>query len=216
MYVDFHTHQPGNTTDTIRIRNLDPSAELHLTIDSIFDGAFISLGVHPWNVRYWNASLEGRMNELLLLKQVVLLGEIGLDRKCGIPMPLQYSVFEAQLRLAGRFSMPVVIHSVRASSDVIEARRRFPEVPAWVIHGFRGKKIEAEQLIRAGFYLSFGLVYHREAMIACPADRMFLESDDSSVLMSFLYEQAALVRSCGVLELKDQIQENLRKVLSFK
>ena len=62
----------------------------------------------------------------------------------------------------------------------------------WIIHGFRGKKQLAEQLLGAGLYLSFGVRYNPEALhSAWAAGRLLLETDESPVLIHTLYRQVA-------------------------
>lgn len=62
----------------------------------------------------------------------------------------------------------------------------------WIIHGFRGKKQLAEQLLDRGFYLSFGARYHPEALHAAwTAGRLLLETDDSPNHIGGLYRRVA-------------------------
>ena len=63
--------------------------------------------------------------------------------------------FEAQLSIAEEKQLPVVIHSVRATGEVIQQLRKRPSLTG-MIHSYSGSYEQALQLIELGFYLSFG------------------------------------------------------------
>ena len=87
---------------------------------------------------------------------VVAIGEAGLDTLAESPMDLQKEVFLAQANLAEETHKPLIIHCVKAWADLIACKKAVkPEMP-WIIHGFRGNGELASQLVRLGFYLSFG------------------------------------------------------------
>lgn len=58
----------------------------------------------------------------------------------------------------------------------------------------------------------FGEKYQEEALRITPADRLFLETDESSVLVADLYSRAAEVRRVSLAELTEAIRENIAKV----
>mgnify|MGYP000761663710 CR=1 FL=1 len=63
-----------------------------------------------------------------------------------------------------------------------------------------------------GFYLSLGEYYPDETMKMIPDDRLFLETDESSVPVADLYSRAAEVRRVSLAELTEAIRENIAKV----
>ncbi len=171
----------------------------------------LSIGLHPWHVD------EGRTAQAfsdliprLSLPQVAAIGEAGIDRVRGGYIVLQIEAFEMQARLAKEVGKPLIVHCVKAFDEVIRLHKQgFPHEP-WIIHAFRGKPEQAQQLLREGFYLSFSEHYHDEALRLCPTDRFFIESDESTIDIEELYARAATLRGVGINELKEQVNKNMR------
>ena len=89
-----------------------------------------------------------------------------------------------------------------------EKKKLHPQVP-WVIHGFRGKPQEAEQLLKAGLYLSFGEHYNVETLRSTPLDRLFLETDEAICGIDVIYNKVASDLSIEVEELKEAVKKNI-------
>jgi TatD DNase family protein len=125
-----------------------------------------------------------RLDALLATKRFCALGEIGLEYHHRLnPHDLQQRQFEAQLDLAVRHDLPVVIHSRDAHPDVLTILRRNPQNRG-VIHSFTGTPDDARAFLGLGWHLSFnGMVTFkandalREAARIVPADRMLVETD---------------------------------------
>jgi TatD DNase family protein len=112
------------------------------------------------------------------------LGEIGLDYHYDLdPKPVQWQRCAQQLELAQAVDLPVVIHTRESIPDMLALLREHPDNHG-VIHSFTGTATEAEAFIEWGWYLSFnGIVTFnnaselRDAALACPADRLLIETD---------------------------------------
>ena len=83
----------------------------------------------------------------------------------------------------------------------------------WIIHGFRGKEILAEQLLRAGFYLSIGERFNPDAVRAIPDSRLLLETDTSSYSISQIITTIANVRNQTPEELIQVVSQNAALLL---
>ena len=59
----------------------------------------------------------------------------------------------------------------------------------WIIHGFRGKKQTAMQLIKQGIALSLGEHFNEEAAAAIPEDMLCVESDESTLSINLIKEK---------------------------
>ncbi len=142
-------------------------------------------GIHPLYVDRADpapdlAAVEARLAD----DRVVAVGEIGLDLYPGHPDPdLQERLFAAQLRIARRHELPVLLHVRRAVDAVLKHLRRI-EVPGGIAHAFNGSRQQAEQLIARGFKLGFGGAMtfsgsHRIRALATelPLTSIVLESD---------------------------------------
>ena len=207
--VDIHTHRLPRIPGTA-IVNCYPD------VFAPKEGEWYSVGIHPWHVpAAVTSNVRCEMNVLSSLvghPQVLAIGEAGLDKLADAPMAVQMEVFEYQARLSVELGKPLVIHLVKAMSELLKLKQQIKPANPWIIHGFRGKPALAEECLRHGFYLSFGEKYQEEALRITPADRLFLETDESSVLVADLYSRAAEVRRVSLAELTEAIRENIAKV----
>lgn len=133
---------------------------------------YAAVGIHP------HAAVTFREEDLEVLarlaedKRVVALGEIGLDYHYETTdKPAQHRCFRAQIRLANRLRMPVVIHARDAGEDTLRILREegafseertsfFPARPgpdgqAWpdarvYMHCFSGSRELGMEYVRAG------------------------------------------------------------------
>ena len=88
-----------------------------------------------------------------------------------------------------------------------------PQQP-WIIHGFRGNHIQAQQLCSLGFYLSVGMKCMEDSLLSIPIRSLFLETDESNTPLRELYHRVASLRQISVEELLLQIKENFQKVFN--
>lgn len=152
------------------------------------------------------------LEELVRHPQVLAVGEAGLDKLADAPMDLQVEVFRCQACLAEEVGKPLVIHLVKAVDELLKVKRDLRPSNPWIIHGFRGKAALAEEYLKHGFYLSFGEKYREVALCRVPADRLFIETDESEVSIGELYARAAEVRGISPEELGETLRRNVCKV----
>lgn len=206
-FLDFHTHKTTPLRGETTVRSVDLQADRDM--DGI-DGLY-SAGIHPWHVEDAGEQAFGALRERAVSARCVAIGEIGLDRCASADMAVQEKAFRRQLALAQELQRPVVIHCVRAWSELLaEFKNADLQLPC-AIHGFRGKPALAEQLLSKGFYLSFGFRYCRETLQACPSSRLFLETDADSREIVDLYREVALLRGTDISELKYACWRNFLK-----
>ena len=154
-------------------------------------GWYGAAGVHPW----WVSELAVAPDQVRRAVverarhernggRCVAVGECGLDANIDLPLAQQLPVFEAQLEAAGELSLPVIVHCVRAHSEVIRALKNARIKKAGVIHAFAGSREIAEEYIKLGFYLGVGgtvtykrAVKTRKALASVPLEHLLLESD---------------------------------------
>lgn len=165
-YADVHTHNLQAGADAI----------INLPIDSEIpaEGSY-SIGIHPWDA---DSNIDwARLRLKASNPCVVAIGETGLDKLRGAPMPIQEEVFVAHVRLSEELGKPLIIHAVGTYNRLIELRKKLHPTQAWLIHGFRGKPELARQLVRAGFEISLGSKYNPGVPDAIPFERLHHESD---------------------------------------
>lgn len=123
-------------------------------------GLVYTLGIHPL---YTNQAHEGdieilekRIIESLWDTRFVGVGEIGLDYFVeNLDPHKQEFFFNAQLDLAQKYQLPVILH-VRRSQDAILKVLRRRNISSGIAHAFNGSFQQAEQFIELGFKLGFG------------------------------------------------------------
>ncbi|MGC8462382.1 MAG: TatD family hydrolase [Acidimicrobiales bacterium] len=116
---------------------------------------------------------------------VVGIGECGLDYHYDhSPRSVQREVFAAQVALARRLGLALVVHTRQAWDDTLDVLRGEGVPERTVIHCFTGGPEEARRCLDLGAVLSFsGVVTFknaadvREAAALCPVDRMLVETD---------------------------------------
>ena len=214
-FFNFHTHQFTNQSDILELVNQYPQD---------FDASipYYSIGIHPWYIK--EDRLEDDLKiieEKLQTKNCLALGECGLDKRVEIPLELQIQVFEKQLALAEKYRKPVVIHCVAAFQEIIAIKKRMKISVPMIIHGFSKNSQVAEQLIAAGFYISFGkyLLQNpslKEVFQKNPNDRFFLETDTIDESIQQVYNLAAAYKSSTVKELQEIIARNYERVFGEK
>lgn len=205
-YFDIHTHHMGG--NGFRIVNRPPDDFMPC------QEQWYSVGVHPWALQQGEVRQETweKLREAAVHPQVLAVGEAGLDRLVQVPMKLQEAVFARQAELADEAGKPLIVHLVRAVDELLRLKKALkPGVP-WIIHGFRGKAALAEELLRHGFYLSFGEKYQEGALNVVPLSHLFLETDESLASIFRLYARAAAVRQLSVEELATAVRDNVHRV----
>ena len=149
-----------------------------------FDGVYATAGFHPHYVAEAEEGIDA-LEPLLARSRVVALGEMGLDWHYDHPPAEQRRAFDAQLAVAARSSLPVIIHNREATDDVLAAIAN-AGVPGerFVFHCFAGGPEEIERILDAGAMVSFtGIVTFKnaaevaEASDRVPLERLMVETD---------------------------------------
>ncbi|MGA8516171.1 MAG: TatD family hydrolase [Burkholderiaceae bacterium] len=168
-------------------------------------GDSYALGIHPLYVPQAQADDLDRLDEALALNKddphLVAVGEIGLDYfVSSLCEPLmrakQEHFYRAQLKLARKHGLPVILH-VRRSADPLLKGLRQIAVSGGIAHAFNGSEQQAQQFIARGFALGFGgaLTYARATQLrhlaSClPLAALVLETDAPDIPPHWLYVTA--------------------------
>jgi len=119
-------------------------------------GLHACYGLHPYYVAEHDKVDLHRLDQQLSAQDCIALGECGLDYRAGQPdKKIQLEFFRAQLDIARNHALPVVIHSVHATEDVIHQLKNYPGLTG-MVHSYSGSLEQARQLIAMGFYISLG------------------------------------------------------------
>ena len=117
-------------------------------------------------------------------------------------------MFLMHARLAEATHKPLIIHLVKGQQLLLKAGKELRHTQAWIIHGFRGKAQQAQQLLSAGMYLSLGEHFNTTTASTIPAERLLIESDESTIPLHDIYARIAAARECSIEELAAQTTAN--------
>ena len=216
-WIDTHCHLDASEFDADRDaqRALARSAGVALCVlpavcASNFDtvralahrhGDVYALGIHPL---YTPQAMEDDLGTLATHLQtlrddprLVAVGEIGLDGLVpGLDMARQQAFYRAQLKLAQRAGLPVILHVRRSADALLKGLREVP-VRGGIAHAFNGSLQQAEAFIERGFCLGFGgaLTYERALQLRrlathLPLTSLVLETDAPDIPPQWLYRTA--------------------------
>ncbi|MCB9688581.1 MAG: TatD family hydrolase [Alphaproteobacteria bacterium] len=149
-------------------------------------GATVFAGIHPWAV----ATTDDVAGALRTIPELGVdgIGELGLDRLRAADdaaWQRQREVFRAQLALARELELPVVLHCVRATPELLAICER-DGLPrrGGMIHAWSGAPDQVARAQRLGLHVSFGTLVQnhrarkaRESVPLVAADRLLVETD---------------------------------------
>jgi TatD DNase family protein len=132
-------------------------------------------------------------------------------------MELQRSVFMEQAKIAEGLNKPLIIHCVRAWDELLKMHRLIKPSAPWMVHGFRGKKELAAQLLSRGMYISFwfDFIIRPESSYLVrfiPRERIFLETDGADTDIRDIYSKVANDLGIEISELKNIIIRNFNEL----
>ncbi|MEA3460674.1 MAG: TatD family hydrolase [Bacteroidota bacterium] len=216
-YINIHGHRQASNIEEWVMMNLMAK---DFPPDDIENG-YYSVGFHPYNIgKVDEEETLDKVRKAVEHPRVLAIGEIGLDKSLETSMEEQVRIFEKQVDIAESASLPVVLHVVRSFNEMLGFMKAQQPVVPMIIHGYNGSVQMAEELVKAGFLISFGEAItgdHSkivEALQKVPAEMMFLETDEGDMDIREIYRFAAEVKGISVDHLRVQIFENARTHLS--
>ena len=206
-----------------------------------FEQGFYALGIHPMYVERAAPEALAQLREALLQHRsdpkLIAIGEIGLDFfvpeiSSGEPRAKQELFYEAQLKLALEFDLPVLLHVRRSQDSILKYLRRH-RVRGGIAHAFNGSMQQAQQFVELGFALGIGgaMTFERALQIRRLAaelelSALVLETDAPDISPAWLAKWArnephevlqiaqtlADVRGCSLTEVLQVTSHNARRV----
>ena len=145
---------------------------------------YAAAGIHPEDALNLPEDWLAQIEEMAAHPKVKAIGEIGLDYYWKeVPHDLQKEVFRAQLALAEKLDLPVIVHDREAHADCLAIVKEFPKVRG-VFHCYSGSAEDAKTLVKLGWHLSFtGTITFKnarkapEVIAAVPMERIMVETD---------------------------------------
>ena len=158
-----------------------------------YDFMWCAIGIHPEDCQHLERTPDDVLAELYAQlsdpasrrrDKIVAIGEIGFDYYWQpVNKELQREYFLRQLAMARELDLPVIIHDREAHGDCFDMVKQYKGVRG-VFHCYSGSDEMAKELLKLGWYLSFGgpVTYKnaekvRRAAKVVPLDRLLLETD---------------------------------------
>ncbi len=215
-WIDTHCHldaaEFAGNAQSVRARATEQGV-VHCVIPAVEVGNFAvvrelahrfgdsyALGIHPmYTDRARDEDLDSLDQALDLHRddpRLVAVGEIGLDYFVpGLDPQRQERFYAAQLSIARRHGLPVILH-VRRSADQLLRQLRTAGVGG-IAHAFNGSGQQALEFVRLGFKLGFGgtVTFERALQVRrlaaqLPIDALVLETDAPDIPPQWLYRTA--------------------------
>lgn len=214
MYYNVHTSPHSASEDVVFIENL------YKNFDHEIGGRKVSMGLHPWYLDADNLDEQIiNLAENAEKSEVLAIGECGLDKLSSTDWDLQLMAFQLQIKLARNLNKPLIIHCVKAFSEVL-TQLKTVNVPV-IFHGVNNKLSIIQPVIDAGYYLSFGksLLGGNAAILntfkTTPLDQVFFETDDADIDIREIYKSAAVVKEISEKEIVLQLEKNFLNVFHY-
>ena len=168
-------------------------------------GDAYALGIHPLYVPQAQdddlLALDAALSEARDDPRLVAVGEIGLDffvpALCTPDLrERQWRFYVAQLKLARKHGLPVILHVRRSADALLKGLRQIP-VSGGIAHAFNGSAQQAQAFIDLGFALGFGgaMTFERATALRAlaqnlPLQSLVLETDAPDIPPQWIYRTA--------------------------
>ena len=216
--------------------SLDAAARAQMIANAHRGFVHWTAGIHPHDAASFDPERDLQPLEALLRSGARAIGECGLDYHYdNSPREAQCQAFGAQLDMAQRLRLPVVVHTRDAEDDtralVRSAARRGV---VGVLHCYTGSRSLATDAVDAGWYVSFsGIVTFKnwsddELLRVIPDDRLLAESDspylapephrgkrNEPAWVGVTVARLAVARDVAAEVLGAQVAENARRLFAL-
>jgi TatD DNase family protein len=186
-----------------------------------------SLGIHPWELNnpFDIHSCKEKFNNLKnqLSSKVLAIGECGLDRRREglVSIEIQEKILEWHMDWALEVKLPIVIHCVRAYSDLLKILKTKKYRGKILLHDYSENLEMAQALLHYDCYFSFGARLFKnnldleKVFQSLPLDKIFLETDDQKVFnIEAIYEKAQSLLNMNEVALEERLMSNLTDFFS--
>ena len=191
-------------------------------------------GLHPIYMSHHKAHDLQRLDEICREEKIVGIGEIGIDLLRNKENETeQRELFEAQLDLAKKHSLPILVHARKSHDQLASIIRKKKFEQGGIVHAFNGSKQQAQAYIDLGFKLGYGgtLTYPRSKRIrslaaSLPLSSIVLETDapdiplagssdtrNSPEFLPIILAALAELRPESIEEIATQTSQNAKNVL---
>ena len=243
LYFDTHAHYDWKEFDKDRNelfeefkRELCGLVNIGINVESAnkvieyakeYSYMYYSIGIHPMEIEKEISinSIEQIIKNELENKssKLVAIGETGLNYHFDYPIELQKKYFIEQIKLANKYSLPIIIHSRESQEDVEKILRENPVIKTGIMHCYSGTPEMSKKFVEMGYYLGIGGPVTRykdiqETVRITPIDKIVIETD-SPVLPPEPFEKHSRNNSLylkyivnKIAEIKEMTEEDVIRI----
>ena len=207
---------------------LDDAKSLYL-YRTRYQNAKIGVGLHPWFIDDIKNKQElyKKLEILIIQYKPDFIGECGLDYyKPNIELQRQY--LEVHLEMANKYNLPIILHCVKAYSDLIAMLKEYTP-QGGIVHAFSASLDIANELIKQNMLLGIGSIITKpqnklvSIINKIPRNKIVVESDAPFMPMhncaystpnsTFLYAQIlAKTQNINLIDCIGIVNNNLNSI----
>lgn len=210
---------------SVSAANFEAVSRLHQQYDQVH----VAFGLHPCFMSSHTVQDTEYLVSMLDQQNACAVGEIGLDffiTQNADQRVAQIELFNTQLAIAQKYSLPVILHVRKAHDQVLQCLKAINFQHGGIVHAFNGSLVQAERYTREfDFKLGFGgAISHAKARklrhlaSVLPLTDIVLETDAPDMPLAQMqesYNQPANV-SCiakTLFELRQETDEVIAEQL---
>jgi|WetSurMetagenome_2_1015567.scaffolds.fasta_scaffold83024_2 TatD DNase family protein len=212
-FIDIHTHKTEKEDNTFSILNIS------LPDNEIPEKRYLSIGWHPWFIEPFDLQqIRNKLEGVASNQNVLAIGECGFDRSIKTPVEKQSDVFRTHLIVAKMVKKPLIIHCVRAYSDLLEVLKKEKYSGKFILHNFNGNQKQIDSLLKFNAFFSISKqqmirnLNLNKSLNHIPSERIFLETDDSIFTIQETYSLASELLNIPIIDLELLIKFNFTSV----
>jgi TatD DNase family protein len=219
------------------------SSERSLALADKHEKIHAAVGIHPHDADSATEESLKRLEDMLLHRKTVAMGEIGMDlyRDPFCAPSIQEDAFRKQLELAELHQRPIIIHCREAYAEVLSILKSYKS-DNWrgVLHCFTASPEVAQEFLELGFHISFTgvITYYKkdspdesfliDTLKAMPLERLMVETDapylspaphrgqlNEPLFVRFVLEKIAQLRNMETAELEKITSRNARELFGI-
>ncbi len=179
MYIDSHIHLQDYKTQDIKnvvinavqndvVHFINPSAhpsdwDKVEKLARQYPEVTPAFGIHPWHISDAPQNWADKLATLLQQNPQAMVGECGIDRLKNPDTTMQIELFKTHIMLAKQFSRPLIIHAVKADSEMSALFSNLPQ--RTIFHSFTGSAEWGKEIQKHGFFigLNFSILRKKNA-----------------------------------------------------
>lgn len=200
----------------------------NLKLAQNYDYLYPSIGIHPQSP----SLKEAEELEEIITKDVVAIGECGLEFIGDYNRKKQEICFIKQIKLAQKYKIPLIVHARKAVDETIEILKEYKNTSG-VFHCYAGGVKRINKIVDLGFYFGIdgNLTYEDglvEVVKKIPKNRLILETDcpyltpvpyrgqeNKPAYVKYTYEKLAEIWEMSFEEAEKIIDENAKRLFKI-